>query len=194
MHLLRLNLFSWKISLTSRHWTGSFRERTLVRIAAAYPERLQSCAVAHGTRSRPDMKSEHKDVNPLIPPSGNGCVDCLASGGWWLHLRRCVQCGHVGCCDSSPSQHASKHFHATGHTVAASFEPGETWFYDFRTRKCSRARDSLSRAGTQRVKRYRVPLGKFRQTGRCVCTRHPQPLEVRPHAACDGGQRDDDPD
>src|SRR5207249_10874412 len=44
----------------------------------------------------------------LIPPSGTGCVECLAEGGWWFHLRRCAECGHIGCCDSSPSQHARK--------------------------------------------------------------------------------------
>jgi hypothetical protein len=81
------------------------------------------------------MKSDHHGINPGVPPSGEGCVECLAAGGWWLHLRRCAECGHVGCCDSSPSQHASKHFHATGHPIAASFEPGETWFYDYPTRK-----------------------------------------------------------
>jgi hypothetical protein len=81
------------------------------------------------------MKTERRGINPDVPPSGQGCIECLEAGGWWLHLRRCTECGHVGCCDSSPSQHASKHFHATGHPVAASFEPGETWFYDYRTRK-----------------------------------------------------------
>jgi hypothetical protein len=81
------------------------------------------------------MKSEHHGINPDVPPSGQGCAECLAAGGWWLHLRRCAECGHVGCCDSSPSQHASKHFDVTGHPIAPSFEPGETWFYDYRTRK-----------------------------------------------------------
>jgi hypothetical protein len=81
------------------------------------------------------MKRDNKDIDLTIPPSGNDCVECLASGGWWLHLRRCVDCGHIGCCDSSPSQHAYKHFHTTGHPVIASFEPGETWFYDFRTQE-----------------------------------------------------------
>jgi hypothetical protein len=79
------------------------------------------------------MKSEQRGVNPAIPPSGDGCVECLASGGWWLHLRRCADCGHVGCCDSSPSRHATEHFHATGHPIAASFEPGEVWFYNYET-------------------------------------------------------------
>jgi hypothetical protein len=64
-------------------------------------------------------------------PSGTGCVECLESGGWWWHLRRCVECGHIGCCDSSPEQHASRHAHETGHAVVASFEPGEYWFWDY---------------------------------------------------------------
>lgn len=70
-------------------------------------------------------------VNPEEPPSGTGCVECLAENGWWLHLRRCAQCGHVGCCDSSPRQHASAHFEKTQHPVIASFEPGEDWFYNY---------------------------------------------------------------
>jgi hypothetical protein len=72
-------------------------------------------------------------INPEVRPSGNGCVECLATDSWWLHLRRCAECGHIGCCDTSPNQHASKHFHVTGHPVIASFEPGEDWFYDYRT-------------------------------------------------------------
>ncbi|MCW2764204.1 MAG: hypothetical protein JWO11_163 [Nocardioides sp.] len=70
-------------------------------------------------------------VDPSVPPSGPGCVECDAVGGWWVHLRRCAQCGHVGCCDSSPARHATAHFHATGHPVIASFEPGEDWFWDY---------------------------------------------------------------
>jgi hypothetical protein len=54
---------------------------------------------------------------------------------WWLHLRRCAECGHIGCCDSSPNQHASKHNRATGHPIITSFEAGERWFYDYRTRE-----------------------------------------------------------
>jgi hypothetical protein len=56
-----------------------------------------------------------------------GCVDCLAIGGQWVHLRTCLTCGHVACCDSSPHRHATKHFHATRHPCVASAEPGETW-------------------------------------------------------------------
>jgi hypothetical protein len=79
------------------------------------------------------MNSERDGINPAAKPSGTGCVECSAVGGWWLHLRRCVECGHIGCCDSSPSQHASKHNAATGHPIITSFEPGERWFYDYRT-------------------------------------------------------------
>jgi Zn-finger in ubiquitin-hydrolases and other protein len=61
------------------------------------------------------VKSERDGINPAVKPSGTGCVECSASGGWWLHLRRCAQCGHIGCCDSSPNQHASKHYAAAGH-------------------------------------------------------------------------------
>jgi hypothetical protein len=73
------------------------------------------------------------EIDPTVKPSGTGCVECLASGGWWLHLRRCTACGHIGCCDSSPSRHARKHVHDSGHPIIASFEPGEDWFYDFRS-------------------------------------------------------------
>ena len=73
-------------------------------------------------------------IDPAVPPSGTGCVECLATGdGWWFHLRRCARCGHIGCCDSSPSQHASAHARAAGHPVIRSFEPGEAWFYDYDT-------------------------------------------------------------
>ena len=62
-----------------------------------------------------------------VTPSADGCEDCLKSGGRWLHLRLCMECGHVGCCDNSPGRHATKHFHRTSHPVIRSFEPGEEW-------------------------------------------------------------------
>jgi hypothetical protein len=70
-------------------------------------------------------------VDVSVPPSGNGCVECLATDGWWLHLRRCAQCGHIGCCDTSPSQHATAHNAETGHPLIQSFEPGEDWFWSY---------------------------------------------------------------
>ena len=74
-------------------------------------------------------------IQPDVPPSGTGCVECLDAGGWWFHLRRCAQCGHIGCCDSSPAQHARSHAAATGHPIVRSFEPGEGWFWDFTTER-----------------------------------------------------------
>jgi hypothetical protein len=62
-------------------------------------------------------------------PSGTGCVECLATGGRWVHLRRCMECGHIGCCDSSPGKHATAHFGSSHHPLVQSFEPGEEWFW-----------------------------------------------------------------
>ena len=64
-----------------------------------------------------------------VKPSAKGCEDCLRTGGDWMHLRLCVTCGHVGCCDNSPNRHATKHAHASNHPVIASAEPGERWLY-----------------------------------------------------------------
>jgi Zn-finger in ubiquitin-hydrolases and other protein len=75
--------------------------------------------------------AETHDIDPAVAPSGPGCVECLASGGWWFHLRRCARCGVVGCCDSSPSQHASHHAFAVRHPIVQSYEPGEDWFWDY---------------------------------------------------------------
>jgi hypothetical protein len=60
-------------------------------------------------------------------PRAEGCEECLASGGAWVHLRICRTCGHVGCCDDSISRHATRHFHGTGHPIITSLEPGEDW-------------------------------------------------------------------
>lgn len=79
------------------------------------------------------MRMEQNGINPKAKPSGTGCAECLVDGGWWLHLRRCAECGHIGCCDNSPNQHATKHNAATHHPVIASFEPDENWFYDYRS-------------------------------------------------------------
>jgi hypothetical protein len=77
--------------------------------------------------------SDIAGIDPSVPPSGTGCLECLRNAGWWFHLRRCAQCGHIGCCDSSPSQHARAHFKDTGHPFMQSFEPGEDWFWNFET-------------------------------------------------------------
>jgi len=72
------------------------------------------------------------EIDPTATPSGTGCAEC-GDSGWWLHLRRCAACGHIGCCDSSPSRHSTAHYRATGHPIIQSFEPGEDWFWDFRS-------------------------------------------------------------
>jgi hypothetical protein len=64
-----------------------------------------------------------------VPSTTDGCEDCLAIGTRWVHLRRCVTCGHVGCCDSSPMRHATAHAGATSHPIVQSFEPGEDWLW-----------------------------------------------------------------
>ena len=61
------------------------------------------------------------------PETVDGCEDCLRTGDPWLHLRICLECGHVGCCDSSPNKHATAHAGATGHPIVRSLEPGEAW-------------------------------------------------------------------
>ena len=65
------------------------------------------------------------------PNTPDGCEECLRDGVEWVHLRLCLACGHVGCCDSSVGKHASKHFEVTGHPVMRSFEPGEAWRWCF---------------------------------------------------------------
>ena len=62
-----------------------------------------------------------------VAPGTPGCQECLEGGDAWVHLRLCLTCGHVGCCDNSPGRHATRHHHATKHPVIKSFEPGEDW-------------------------------------------------------------------
>ena len=62
-----------------------------------------------------------------LPESVDGCEDCLREGGKWLHLRICLACGHVGCCDDSPNRHATAHAHSSAHAIIRSLEPGEEW-------------------------------------------------------------------
>jgi uncharacterized UBP type Zn finger protein len=67
-----------------------------------------------------------RDVEPTTP---TGCAECLAMGDTWVHLRLCLSCGHVGCCDSSKNKHATAHFRSDHHPLVASFEPGENWWW-----------------------------------------------------------------
>ena len=77
----------------------------------------------------PETCTHLDTVDADAKPSAEGCEDCLRTGGRWLHLRMCRECGHVGCCDSSPNKHATAHFHAVGHPLVSSYEPGEDWWW-----------------------------------------------------------------
>jgi uncharacterized UBP type Zn finger protein len=71
------------------------------------------------------------EVDPEVGPRSPGCEECLATGGTWMHLRLCMHCGHIGCCDQSPGRHGTAHFKDTGHPLIQSFEPGEDWWWCF---------------------------------------------------------------
>lgn len=73
---------------------------------------------------------EHLNQTQEVTPSANGCEECLATGDTWVHLRICMTCGHVGCCDSSPNRHATAHWQThSDHPIIRSFEPGEDWWW-----------------------------------------------------------------
>lgn len=74
-----------------------------------------------------DETCSHLHLVNEVATSAEGCENCLKSGGEWVHLRTCLICGHVGCCDSSVNQHARKHFNQTGHPLITSAETGEDW-------------------------------------------------------------------
>jgi len=75
----------------------------------------------------PQQSCAHLDQIRDVKPSAAGCEECLKMKDRWVHLRMCLTCGHVGCCDSSKNKHATKHFHATSHPIVRSIEPGERW-------------------------------------------------------------------
>jgi len=74
---------------------------------------------------------EHVAAQHPVVPSADGCEDCLRDGTRWVHLRLCMECGHMGCCDSSPQRHARAHWHAAEHPIVRSAERGEDWGYCF---------------------------------------------------------------
>jgi uncharacterized UBP type Zn finger protein len=85
-------------------------------------------APVHTGRGYTMAQCTHLDqIQDVTPRTPEGCEECLAIGDTWIHLRLCMICGHVGCCDDSKNKHATKHFHATGHPIIKSFEPREDW-------------------------------------------------------------------
>lgn len=84
--------------------------------------------VADQDGNETSRQCEHlEQIREVTPDSTEGCSDCLREGTRWVHLRECLVCGHVGCCDNSPRKHATAHWHASDHPVMRSAEPGETW-------------------------------------------------------------------
>jgi len=81
--------------------------------------------------AQPTMSTTCSHLNEIKPvtPKTDGCEECLKIGSDWVHLRLCLSCGHVGCCDSSPHKHATQHYNQTKHPIIQSFEPGEEWAY-----------------------------------------------------------------
>ncbi len=71
----------------------------------------------------------HLDQIRITDTEKHVCEDCVKTGDTWVHLRMCLECGHVGCCDSSKNKHATKHFHKSKHALVRSIEPGETWVW-----------------------------------------------------------------
>ncbi len=108
----------------------SVKRKVTVPIGSEGTARWYGSRPALNERSTAEV--DYPPIDPTIPPSGTGCVECLATpDGWWFHLRRCAHCGHIGCCDQSPSQHGSNHAAAEQHPIIRSFEPDEDWFYDY---------------------------------------------------------------
>ncbi|HEY3875698.1 MAG TPA: UBP-type zinc finger domain-containing protein [Candidatus Kapabacteria bacterium] len=78
----------------------------------------------------PETTCKHIDsIKDVIARTPNGCEECLKMGDTWVHLRLCMTCGHVGCCDQSKNKHATKHAHCMDHPIIKSFQPDENWMY-----------------------------------------------------------------
>ena len=112
------------------------------------------------------------EIDRSVPPSGTGCQECLAGAGpgWWLHLRRCATCGHAGCCDTSPAQHASAHFTETGHPVLRALSPERAGSPISAARRSSRARRCSRRTAIRWSRPCPDPRATFHRTGRASCT------------------------
>jgi hypothetical protein len=130
----------WGINGSCRMLIGSGKESggrkthvlesgTFGKLRAGYghPAGLVTDGIESRSREGAAMECTHLDHIHKVKPSAKGCEDCLKIGSTWVHLRMCMECGHVGCCDSSPNKHATKHFHKTKHPIMRSIEPGESW-------------------------------------------------------------------
>jgi phosphoenolpyruvate-protein phosphotransferase len=109
---------------------------SLIPTTKALVRTIRLGAAANGPKAPGgNMTCEHAaKVKPVPPRTPAGCEECLAAGASWVHLRLCLTCGHVGCCDDSPGRHATRHAQATSHPVIASYEPGERWAWCYADR------------------------------------------------------------
>lgn len=117
--------------VVAESFVASFRAVALLgAVVAASAALVTLAAVRRGTGAKseePATACTHRDQIADVAPSSRGCEECLRKGDRWVHLRMCLSCGHVGCCDSSKNRHATAHFWATNHPIVRSFEPGESW-------------------------------------------------------------------
>ncbi len=92
-------------------------------------EQATSWVVAADAQGQPTNRAcaHLGQARDVTPSATEGCEDCLREGSQWVHLRECLECGHVGCCDNSPRRHATAHWHATSHPLMRSWEPDEDW-------------------------------------------------------------------
>jgi uncharacterized UBP type Zn finger protein len=96
----------------------------------SHPDRVYSRLRKAWTGTRREKPCTHLDqMRRVTPSSTQGCADCLALGDTWLHLRICLICGYVGCCDMAKNQHMLRHFRETGHMLIQSYEEGEDWIW-----------------------------------------------------------------
>ena len=102
-----------------------------------------------------DLRRLDEPDREPVTPGGHGCEECLQSGSDWVQLRLCMSCGHVGCCDSSPNKHATKHFHRTRHPVIRAFEPGAEWAWCYVHEQMADGVTSLS--GESPARHYSAP-------------------------------------
>jgi Zn-finger in ubiquitin-hydrolases and other protein len=102
-----------------------------------------------------------------VTPSALGCEECLKIGSPWVHLRLCRTCGHVGCCDSSPNRHATKHFHKTRHPIIEGYDPPEGWGWCYITRLFWTSADAPRR--TTGRSRATFELAQQTTANECAC-------------------------
>ena len=122
-----------------------------------------------------EPRCTHLDqVREVTPRTPQGCEECLKMKGWWVHLRLCLSCGHVGCCDQSPNKHATKHFHQSRHPIIRSFEPGTILAQSFGVLCRKRTDGSLQLSGK------RIGQADDAPGFRCICRKRAvDPLACR---------------